>query len=46
LKGNRGLNFAAIVASQSMKATDFAAVAAQNYKMLFVSSEVLGQTAL
>ncbi len=37
LKGNRGLNSAAIVASQSMKATDFAADVAQNYKMLFVS---------
>jgi hypothetical protein len=34
LKGNRGLNFAAIVAGQSMKATDFVADVAQNYKML------------
>jgi hypothetical protein len=46
LKDNRGLNSAAIVASQSMKVTDSAAVAAQNYKVLFVSPEVLGQTTL
>jgi hypothetical protein len=29
-----------------MKATYFAAVAAQNYKVLFISAEVLGETAL
>jgi hypothetical protein len=42
LKSNRGLISAAIVASQSMKTTDFAADAAQNYKTLLLSSEVLG----
>jgi hypothetical protein len=45
LKSNRGLNSAAIVVSQSMEATDFAADAAQNYKIRFVGPEIFGQTA-
>jgi hypothetical protein len=42
LKSNRGLNSAAIVANQSMKATDFAADAAQKYRRCQVSGRKEG----